>query len=202
MAGSGSRLQERSTFPALSLPGSRSVHPVQGISSQLRVIDPDRFTDPTPTRLRIVSALETVPGDASLVRLTLRAALEPGVRSDGSPRRVTDDVLRVGGTAYAPSQVEAPSGRIPPRSGPTWLVTESFSSPGPEGIRLDLPQMAGLGPAQSIGMRLRDVARVLGHVDLSIGLLPVAPLLHYLPRDGNPFELEAEHLTGPLGRAR
>lgn len=44
----------------------------------------------------------------------------------------------------------------------------------------------------------QDVASVLGRMDLSIGLVPVVPVLYYVPRDSNPFELEAEHLTGLL----
>jgi hypothetical protein len=38
-------------------------------------------------------------------------------------------------------------------------------------------------------------ARALGQVDMGIALVPFAPLLLALPRDANPFELEAEHIT-------
>ncbi len=39
------------------------------------------------------------------------------------------------------------------------------------------------------------VASVLGRADLSLGLIPFAPFLDALPRSGNPFELEADHVT-------
>lgn len=48
----------------------------------------------------------------------------------------------------------------------------------------------------------QEVASVLGRMDLSIGLVPVAPLLYYVPRDSNPFELEARHMTGALRSVR
>ena len=47
-----------------------------------------------------------------------------------------------------------------------------------------------------------DVASLVGRVDLGIGLVPVAPLLYYLPRDANPLEREAAFLTGDLGPER
>lgn len=39
------------------------------------------------------------------------------------------------------------------------------------------------------------VSGVLGRVDMGIGFLPIIPLIGNLPRDLNPFEIEAEFLT-------
>lgn len=43
------------------------------------------------------------------------------------------------------------------------------------------------------------VASVAGRVDLSIALLPFVPLFSTLPRDLNPLEVEADHLTALAG---
>lgn len=52
-------------------------------------------------------------------------------------------------------------------------------------------EAAERGLASMFGPR---VAGALGQVDLGIGLLPLAPFLDDLPRDSNPFEIEAGYL--------
>jgi len=103
---------------------------------------------PTPAELRVTSEFRADPSDASLVRIVVRASLDPGIGLDGAPRRIERTVLGVGGSDYEPASAPDPSH-------PTWLATGSYAAPGPEGVPLRLPILAGLGLAQGINMRVR-----------------------------------------------
>lgn len=104
--------------------------------------------DPAPAELLVISEIRADPDDPSQVRVVVRATLDPGITSEGVPRRVTRDVLRVEGTDHSPS----PSGD---QSRPTWVATESYPTPGPEAVRLGLPKLEGFGLAETINMRIR-----------------------------------------------
>lgn len=117
----------------------------------------DLRADPAPTRLTVTSSIAPTVEDPSLVELALQATLYPGIGPDGVPRRMTSDILWVEDVAHAPSPVDGPALGVGPWGAPrsSWVVQDSFPTPGPEGIRLDLPQVAELGPARSIRMRVR-----------------------------------------------
>lgn len=104
--------------------------------------------DPSPAQLFVSSAIGADPSDPSRVQVVVRATLDPGIGRDGSPRRITDDAFHVEGAAHSPSGSGDPSR-------PTWLATISYATPGPEGVRLGIPRLEGLGLAESITMRVR-----------------------------------------------
>lgn len=107
----------------------------------------DLSMEPMPAELLVTSKIEPDPGDPTQVLVTINAALDPGIEPDGSPRRLTSGVLWVEGKPHSPSRRDDPS--------PTWTATESYPAPGPEGIRLGLPQLEGFGATGSITMRVR-----------------------------------------------
>lgn len=108
----------------------------------------DLRLEPAPARLFVSSDLEPDPDDPSSVLITVDAALDPGVGPDRTARRIATELLSVEGVDHEPRD------RVdPPRL--TWRATDSYPAPGPEGVRLGMPQVAGLGLAESITMRVR-----------------------------------------------
>lgn len=131
----------------------------------------DLRADPAPTRLTVSSSVAPTVEDPSLVEVALHATLYPGIGPDGVPRRMTSDILWVENVAHAPSPVDGPALGVNPGGAPrsSWVARDSFPTPGPGGIRLHLPQVAGLGPVQSVRMRVRVDATPGDTLQLAVG---------------------------------
>ena len=137
----------------------------------------DVAPEPSPARLLVISSLMPDAEDPSRVRAQVSAHLDPGVGHDRTLREVAYDGFQVADSTYAP-QPDGQEGSL------WWYAETSFPSPGPEGIRLGLPQVSGLGLAQSLSMRVRvetvpadsataaDTVRLAQGEDLVIGAEP------------------------------
>lgn len=122
----------------------------------------DLPVEPTPAVLTIVSDVEPDPDDPSQVEVVVQASIDPGTSIDGTARRLTSDVLRVEGRSLSPDVVGD-------RPKPTWLVTLPYPSPGPEGVRLGLPSVQGLGLPETLRMRIRVDVTPEGTITLGDG---------------------------------
>ena len=121
----------------------------------------DVAPEPAPARLWVTSTVAPYPGDSSRVQTTVHARLDPGIDRDGTPRRVASDLFQVEDCTYTPQPGD--------EERPHWRAETSFPAPWPEGVRLGLPQVAGLGLAQSLSMRVRVETTPVGPVRLAEG---------------------------------
>ncbi len=117
--------------------------------------------DPSPAELFVTSEIAPHPDDPSQVSVLVSATLDPGVARNGTPRRVTSDVLTVQWVDHSPTSSGDPAR-------PTWLATQSYPAPGPEAVRLDLPRLEGW-PAETVNMRVRVDVLPEGTIVLAAG---------------------------------
>jgi hypothetical protein len=108
----------------------------------------DLVREPSPAELLVVSEIASDPEEALLVRVEVRAKLEPGIGTDGRSRRLLTDILGVQNQIY-----DALQAGDPPR--PTWRAIDSYEEPGPEAVQLVFPRLEGLPPPPNINMRVR-----------------------------------------------
>jgi hypothetical protein len=135
----------------------------------------DLPADPGPAELLVVTEMAADPADPSLVQVQLTATLDPGTGLDGTPRRIVSEVLGVEGTDHAPTESADPGHLM-------WLATETYASPGPEGVQLRLPRLEGLGLGETVNMRVR---------------VDVTPGATILVADGEDLVLTAEPPSNP-----
>jgi hypothetical protein len=110
-------------------------------------IDSDLGPDPSPARMFVGAVVEPHPELRRGVLVTIRAELDPGVGSTGTPRALVTDVLTVDGVPRVASEPNA-SGYA------SWISLSSHDAPGPIAVALVFPRIGDL-PSTDVNMRLR-----------------------------------------------
>lgn len=115
---------------------------------------------PSSAEFFVAAEFEADPDDPARTQVVVKAVVEPGITIDGRQRRLVTELLGVEDENHVPLASSEPEN-------PSWMVTESYETPGPFAVPIRLPALEGLGFPRTINMRVRVEATPPGTIVLA-----------------------------------